>query len=126
MRIARPGWVDTVEKVFWGDNKRNFLELLTRSVHGDVRDHIAFRKTTMDLRIGTTDHRSGGVVQCRAHSRHQELNELPVQCSTEFEFIVTSNTVKLPRPARALDHTNEVSITRKVAAPHRCSRKAHV
>jgi hypothetical protein len=43
-------------------NKRNFLKLLMGFVRGDVRDHTCLRKTTTDLRIGTTEHRSGGVV----------------------------------------------------------------
>src|SRR6516225_5714609 len=50
------------KKSFWG-NKRNFLKLLMRFVRSDVRDHIVSQKTTTDLRIGTTEHRSGGVVQ---------------------------------------------------------------
>jgi hypothetical protein len=41
----------------------NFLKLLMRSMRGDVWATSRLRKTTTDFRIGTTKHRSGGVVQ---------------------------------------------------------------
>jgi hypothetical protein len=50
---------DAVDKVFLGGNKRNFLKLRIHFVRGDVRDHIVSQKKTTDLRIGTTEHRSG-------------------------------------------------------------------
>jgi hypothetical protein len=53
---------DAVEKVFWGIYE-NFLKLLMRSMRGDVWATSRLRKTTTDFRIGTTKHRSGGVVQ---------------------------------------------------------------
>jgi len=54
-----PIWVDAVEKVFWGNN-RKFLKLLMRFVRGDVS---FLRKTTTDGRIGTTEHYNDGVVK---------------------------------------------------------------
>ena len=52
-----------LSKKSFGANKRNILKLLMRFVRSDVGTTSCLRKTTTSLRIGTTEHRSGGVVQ---------------------------------------------------------------
>jgi hypothetical protein len=42
-RVQCPLWVDTLQKAFWGD-ERKFLKPLVRFTRGEVRDHIVLSK----------------------------------------------------------------------------------
>jgi hypothetical protein len=53
----------------FGRDERNFLEPWMLIVSSDVRDTSLLRKTTTDLRIGATEHRSGRVVQKSTFAR---------------------------------------------------------
>jgi len=57
------GFGSMLSKKSFGGNKRNLLKLLMRFVRSDVGTTSCLRKTTTGLRIGTTEHRSGGIVQ---------------------------------------------------------------
>ena len=75
------------KKSFRGTN-RNFLKPLMRFVCRDVRESY-LRKTTTDLRISTTKHRSGGLVRnspfarfsasfdFRLFRQHRPFSEVP-------------------------------------------------
>ena len=66
-----------------------------RSARGDVRDHIFYPKTTMDLRIGPSGRCSGQVIETSAFARFSEMFDFGLlqQYLPEAEVKQTQSTL---------------------------------